>query len=128
MNTEQTAAERHEAALVRIATLTKPGQELDIHQAIDLICDVWTTAAEALSPGHTKPNRGAKSGRRRSGRSQRRGDGGNATGQRIERGVIGSGFQRRDFSHGIGRGGFKGADLGGQVIQGLRHFAYTPYG
>lgn len=36
-------------ALIKIATLTKPGQEIDIHDAIALICDVHIECRQALT-------------------------------------------------------------------------------
>jgi hypothetical protein len=35
------------AAIAAIELLTKPGQTLDIHQAIDLICDVYNVCRNA---------------------------------------------------------------------------------
>ncbi len=37
-----------ESALTEIRELLKPGQELDISGAIDVLCDVWNTARKAL--------------------------------------------------------------------------------
>jgi len=37
------------AALPRIADKSKPGQEVDIHVATDLLCDVWNIARAALA-------------------------------------------------------------------------------
>jgi len=37
------------AALTRVQALSKPGQQLDIHGAIDVICEIWNVASAALS-------------------------------------------------------------------------------
>ena len=43
MTQDQTAA-----ALKRIAELSKPGQELSLRNAIDILCDIWNEAKRAL--------------------------------------------------------------------------------
>lgn len=43
------AAPTMHEALAKIEALTKPGQELDISQAVDLICEVWNIARAATS-------------------------------------------------------------------------------
>lgn len=37
------------AALESIVDLTKPGQTVNVSQATDIICDVWTAASAALT-------------------------------------------------------------------------------
>jgi hypothetical protein len=35
-------------ALKNIRTLSKPGQQLNVHQAVDLICDIWNISDSAI--------------------------------------------------------------------------------
>jgi len=41
--------ERLEAALESIVDLTKPGQTVNVSQAVDIICDVWNAARAAIA-------------------------------------------------------------------------------
>lgn len=50
------AAPTMNEALAKIEELTKPGQELDVSAAIDLICDVWNIARAAIAAAEGQSN------------------------------------------------------------------------